>query len=327
MNSKHSTDANPQRSTLSLGLTWLATLALAAGCGGRTESVPRGTDTSSHWLSSCEEGTSCPSGQDCVCGVCTRECDEASDCQDLDDEAVCIVADDCSMRNVCATESFVLAGGDSPNEPGILDSNDAALSDPAPVVSCYQPLDEELVDDPSSTGCACEGEGLRVCTGEQFVCYQGKWSAAGGCYTPDGQCDSWFTNLKACVDAGKFDCNILGPIEDDNPICAIEPWNASDSERPVFDTALCEQIGGVTFTGATGYPSLWVKMPGEDERCIVQEVGAVAAVTDEGCEAVGGHAVCSADPYVDFCRSDETPVARSKDCGTDVGYCCLPDAQ
>lgn len=88
-----------------LSSAWLcwAAVALVASCGGR--SVPNGTDSSSHWLASCDRDDDCSNGYECLCGVCTRDCSEANDCRDLTGGAICEAVPGCAGPNVCITEA------------------------------------------------------------------------------------------------------------------------------------------------------------------------------------------------------------------------------
>lgn len=101
-------------------LTWLMAFGLNLGCGSRT--VPSGTDTSSHWLSSCDADTQCTAEQRCLCGVCTRSCDAAKDCRDLSEDAICSTGDDCSSV-ICTLSDRI-----TPVEAGCTGSGCAASS-------------------------------------------------------------------------------------------------------------------------------------------------------------------------------------------------------
>jgi hypothetical protein len=66
-------------------VTW--GLFLAAGCGASHVGQPAVRDSETHFLSLC--ASSCEDGLTCVCGVCTRACEEASDCSELANDASC----------------------------------------------------------------------------------------------------------------------------------------------------------------------------------------------------------------------------------------------
>jgi hypothetical protein len=72
------------------GRTWLG-LALGAwwalaACGTSHES---GFDKNTNWLRSCERSSECGSDLSCVCGVCTKSCDQDDECAGLGHDAVC----------------------------------------------------------------------------------------------------------------------------------------------------------------------------------------------------------------------------------------------
>lgn len=56
-----------------------------AGCGSRIEP----TDTSTSWLATCASSSECSGSFSCICGVCTLECDEDSQCASASESAVC----------------------------------------------------------------------------------------------------------------------------------------------------------------------------------------------------------------------------------------------
>lgn len=62
-----------------------ASLVAAFGCRERAEPIA-GSET--HFLSACNE--SCADGVECVCGACTRTCDDDSSCRSLSASATCV---------------------------------------------------------------------------------------------------------------------------------------------------------------------------------------------------------------------------------------------
>lgn len=62
--------------------------ALAFGCKQSSENV-ESFESETHFLSSCDEGSTCGDGLSCLCGVCTRECDGDSACSGLASGATC----------------------------------------------------------------------------------------------------------------------------------------------------------------------------------------------------------------------------------------------
>lgn len=62
---------------------WVVTLA---GCV--SGNVP-GTDTSTDWVETCSAPSMCSSAQECICKLCTHDCDNDAECADLSPGAVC----------------------------------------------------------------------------------------------------------------------------------------------------------------------------------------------------------------------------------------------
>jgi hypothetical protein len=137
-------------------LAWVGALAVLAACGSRID--PHGTDSSSHWLSSCDEDTECPSEQSCLCGVCTRKCDDARDCRSLDQDAVCIAVDDCNERSICTREDTENPQQSTPDAgPGSASESpsDAALNGTCDTQACQAQC--ALVLEAASADAPCLG--------------------------------------------------------------------------------------------------------------------------------------------------------------------------
>lgn len=79
-----------------LGLCLWGALSLVTSCGGSSEST--GTDSNTHWLKDCDADSDC-GALSCVCGVCTKSCDDGSDCQPFGGDAACEVPTDCGSAN------------------------------------------------------------------------------------------------------------------------------------------------------------------------------------------------------------------------------------
>lgn len=86
----------------------LSCLALAS-CG---QTDAGGSDSNTHWLKTCESDDDCGS-LDCLCGVCSRSCEETSDCRGLGSSAVCEASADCSDD----APSLCVAGGSGNGAP------------------------------------------------------------------------------------------------------------------------------------------------------------------------------------------------------------------
>src|SRR5690606_7865400 len=62
-------------------------LSLAIAYGGCSGRAKLGGDSETHFLQSCEE--SCPGDLSCVCGLCTKACDQDSECKPFHGSATC----------------------------------------------------------------------------------------------------------------------------------------------------------------------------------------------------------------------------------------------
>lgn len=82
-------------------LTGVVGLGLALGCGAKSEKV--GGET--NWLASCSADEQCSNSQ-CLCGVCSRHCDEQSDCSEVG-ESLCVTEGE--DRAECKGAKFVSA--------------------------------------------------------------------------------------------------------------------------------------------------------------------------------------------------------------------------
>lgn len=78
-------------------LVWLGACDSESG-----ESAATGTET--NWLKSCEQSSECGVGS-CVCGLCTFECEEASDCSDAPAAARCASGRDPEYIDACGAET------------------------------------------------------------------------------------------------------------------------------------------------------------------------------------------------------------------------------
>lgn len=87
-----------------LGLLLGSALVVTPSCGGTTKA---GTDSNTHWLRSCANDDDCGS-LECLCGVCTRGCNSASECIGLGAPAVCEPLSSCTgtghTSSVCTAE-------------------------------------------------------------------------------------------------------------------------------------------------------------------------------------------------------------------------------
>jgi hypothetical protein len=78
----------------------LCALTLACACRGEAPQPTTGSET--HFLSWCSSAESCGAGLDCVCGVCTSVCTDASSCTGLAGTASCVVPSLRPVEQTCA---------------------------------------------------------------------------------------------------------------------------------------------------------------------------------------------------------------------------------
>lgn len=93
--------------------TWLAVLSTA--CGARSTDA---TDTKTNWLTHCEEDDECSDGLSCLCGVCSKACEESEECLTLEARARCFEVSHCGAADgVCALNESTLFESSSPTAP------------------------------------------------------------------------------------------------------------------------------------------------------------------------------------------------------------------
>lgn len=106
------TKLEPMRRALRLLLPLSVVLLLLASCG-QTSSPQAGSET--HFLMSCSD-SSCGEGMQCICGVCSKPCVEASDCSALSEAASCTLlgprvslgrCDDAPIGAMCDADCLV----------------------------------------------------------------------------------------------------------------------------------------------------------------------------------------------------------------------------
>lgn len=113
------------RPTLLL-VAWCGLALGLSACGGR--SADMATDTKTNWLGSCEADSDCAGGLDCLCGVCTRECDAEDACNGL-------AGAECSAMSGCGDVALVCTSPDQNADdaaaPGAADESTPETSDDA----------------------------------------------------------------------------------------------------------------------------------------------------------------------------------------------------
>src|SRR5262245_28134550 len=95
---------NRMHHPLASGLVWFAALAslswLLSACASDHHAF--GPDSETHFLSSCSSNRECGAGS-CVCGVCTKSCEQASECAAAGPMVICTRPSDdsCDSKRVC----------------------------------------------------------------------------------------------------------------------------------------------------------------------------------------------------------------------------------
>src|SRR2546423_1632733 len=80
--------------------------ALLAGACQDDNPTPQ-SSSATHFLERC--ASTCPSGLECVCGVCTRKCASNAECEPIVDHASCVAIADLQPACTQAPMSFVCA--------------------------------------------------------------------------------------------------------------------------------------------------------------------------------------------------------------------------
>jgi hypothetical protein len=107
------------------GLALLLVLLFAACEGPRVADVGSNTN----WLRSCYEDRDCGDSLACRCGICTRDCTSARECEALP-AARCVAADDSAAWTLCGSREPALTSGIClPEcEPGSCRSHEACVA-------------------------------------------------------------------------------------------------------------------------------------------------------------------------------------------------------
>ena len=84
------------------GLVVALALLSAPSCGGSSTNSHGGE---THWLGLCSEERTCDARFDCLCGVCTHECESDADCSSLDTTAVCARGEATDLSNTCGDDA------------------------------------------------------------------------------------------------------------------------------------------------------------------------------------------------------------------------------
>lgn len=116
---------------------------MLSGCGATSHGGDEGSET--HWLSACDADVDCSQGQ-CLCGVCTVECDNAAECPTTLD--VCEVPTDCATPIAYGVCGRSTSGAGDPGN-----SSDVPLDPGVPLdVSISTPELDQLTQQVQSVG-------------------------------------------------------------------------------------------------------------------------------------------------------------------------------
>lgn len=92
---------SPARLRLARGLglaSLTSTLLLLAGCGARVESDANPASSQTHWLQGCASAADC-GGLECLCGMCTKPCEDGAGCSAFGADSVCTsLGDSCERQ-------------------------------------------------------------------------------------------------------------------------------------------------------------------------------------------------------------------------------------
>jgi hypothetical protein len=61
---------------------------LLTACGARVEAEGNPASSQTHWLQGCDSASEC-GGLECLCGVCTKSCEDNAECSSLGESSVC----------------------------------------------------------------------------------------------------------------------------------------------------------------------------------------------------------------------------------------------
>jgi hypothetical protein len=218
-------------------------LSLVASCGGKA-SVD-GTDSHTHWLKECEADSECGDLR-CICGVCTKACDEGANCLQFGAETSCEVPKGCDARGPTACVLPTPGGGGGGGSSGGSTSSGGAPAG----------MDCEAMD-AASDGTRCAGiAGYTwngsVCTAVLCGC---AGSECGRIFATADECDRAFRECYAERGIGRScenhaDCMVQTRLCCEPCSTADDPQEillATSSDSPTLRAAgicLGDQTGG-----------------------------------------------------------------------------------
>jgi hypothetical protein len=133
--------------------------AIAIACANTSSDA--GTDSSTHWMNDCSSSARC-GGLKCECGVCTKPCDEPSDCRGLSASASCAAVPGCSSATTVCLPPATNSDAGTPSMGGTCIADVGGKACNGSVAQCW-------------SSCA---NGYR----SQFVCSGGTWLAGKGLF-------------------------------------------------------------------------------------------------------------------------------------------------
>lgn len=294
-------------------LHWVTAVVVLAGglvataCGGRAYDPD--VDGQSHWWRLCAEDVECGTALTCVCGVCTKPCDDGATCAGSAAKHACVAqapwceapasgvcAAACDRASDCPTKSRCEDGTCVP-ELGPVDP-------PPPPTQGTSPTLESVVTSDDTDGGTDASEGAPSSSGDLDAgCGQGQCTLP-----PDGFCESVSDTA-----AGKTDAMVPGVDAE-----TLAQWltycrGAVDASRS--DSGACGN--GIVDTASS-------------EQC---DDGNVA--NGDGCtvtcrlESCDGSGICCGDGVLDEPEQCDDGNVVSGDgcdsnCTIEAGYVCMP---
>jgi hypothetical protein len=179
-------------------------LVCVAACGA--ESTTSATDTKTNWLGQCEKDSECSEGLECLCGMCTRGCEQTDECSSLGQSAACRASSQCTgAKRVCQAPEVTGndAGSQGPDdepmgasgEPGTPTPSDTPASSPG---SQPSPSAEPTPDPVDASG---NPEPTDVSSDAGMACPRplSDYALLGdACLAADFNCQSYFQDSCGC---------------------------------------------------------------------------------------------------------------------------------
>jgi hypothetical protein len=171
-----------------LGVSLWGSFSLMMSCGGKSH--VDGTDSHTHWLKECERDAEC-AGLSCICGVCTKACDEGDDCNSFRADAACEVPAGCDARGPTACVLPRPSGGGGVSGGGSANSGGSSTSGGGSSGSGGTPAAVDCAAmDAASSGTLC----LRTLG----YSWNGSVCSPVVCGCVGSQCDELFTTADEC---------------------------------------------------------------------------------------------------------------------------------